>query len=184
MNGITLDPVVGVVLRASLSVLFAAAAWHKLRDGSAFRATLRDYQLLPAGLVPWAVPALVFAELFVAGGLWLRPWGVLAGALAVFLLGVYSLAIAVNLARGRRRIDCGCLGPASQQSISASLLVRNAVLGVGSGTVLLPTSQRALHFWVDGLTAVAGVATLVLLFVAVNQLMALTTQRAHRGGLS
>ena len=40
-----------------------------------------------------------------------------AAAAAALLLALYAGAIGVNLARGRRDIDCGCGGPASRQPI-------------------------------------------------------------------
>jgi hypothetical protein len=179
-----LDPLVAAVLRASLSILFAAAAWHKLRDVAAFRAALRGYQLMPEALVSPAATAVVLAENSVAGALWLPASAELAGALAASLLAAYSLAIGLNLARGRRRIDCGCLGPASDQPLSAALLVRNAVLWLGSLALLLPTSSRAFHWGVDAPALFGGVATGVLLFLATNQLVALKPQDVQRGGVS
>jgi len=38
------------------------------------------------------------------------------------LLALYTLAVVVNLARGRREIDCGCFGPAARQPLSAALV--------------------------------------------------------------
>ncbi|MBW2726382.1 MAG: methylamine utilization protein MauE, partial [Deltaproteobacteria bacterium] len=104
-------------------------------------------------------------------------------AMAALLLGVYSAAIAVNLVRGRRGIDCGCLGPAADQSISPALLGRNAILVAGALAAMLPAGHRSLH-WVDSLTFVAGLATLSLLFIAANQLLATSTRHSYSGSPS
>jgi len=122
------DPVVAFTLRASLSVLFAAAARHKLRDLAGFRATLHDYRILPAALVAPASGALAGLEVGLAIGLLVpasAPW---AATLASAVLGIYTGAIGWNLARGRRHVACGCFGPAADQPLRAGLLVRNGVL--------------------------------------------------------
>ena len=49
-------------------------------------------------------------------------------AAAAILLGLFSVAIGINLARGRSHIDCGCFQSALRQQLSISLLVRNGFL--------------------------------------------------------
>ena len=59
-----MDPVLAVVLRGALALLFVVAALHKLRDRDAFRATLDAYELLPPALgapLARAVPMLEIA---------------------------------------------------------------------------------------------------------------------------
>ena len=56
-----MDPVIDATLRTALALLFFVAAGHKLRDLGRFRATLTEYRLLPAGLVPLA--AALYASL-------------------------------------------------------------------------------------------------------------------------
>ena len=166
-----LDPVLAVILRGALGLLFASSALHKLRDPGAFGAALEAYRLLPAALTRVAAFALVAAESATALAL-LAPIAPGPGAgLAVALLAIYALAIGVNLARGRRDIDCGCAGPAQRQPIGAGLLVRNAVYAAAALALLVPATARPL-VWLDALTAVAAVATLAALHVAVQRLMA------------
>lgn len=172
MSAPSLDPIIALSLRASLSLLFAAAAWHKLRDLPGFRATLGEYRVMPEALLPLAVPAVVAAEAFVAVGLWLPGQAAAAAAGALMLLTAYSGAIGLNLLRGRAAIDCGCLGPASDAPLSGSLLARNGLLFAVATALLLPVSGRALTPFVDGLTAVGTVAVCALLFLAANQLAA------------
>src|SRR2546425_7648864 len=100
-----MDPVIDVTLRTALALLFFVAAGHKLRDLDRFRATLAEYRLLPAGLVPLAVALVVAVEVAAAGAL-LVPGARAAGLVsAAALLVLYGAAIAINLARGRRDID-------------------------------------------------------------------------------
>jgi hypothetical protein len=92
-------------------------------------------------------------------------------ALAAALLAVYTGAIAVNVARGRTDLDCGCLGPALRQPVGAGVLARNAILIAASLACLLPVRERALG-WLDAFTAVAAVATAAALYAASQHLIA------------
>jgi hypothetical protein len=163
-----LDPAFALVLRGGLALLFAAAAWHKLRDLAAFRAALGEYQLLPEAGIGLASRALVGLELVTAGMLALSTSG---GLPAAALLAVYTAAIGVNLARGRREIDCGCFGPAARQPLSYGLALRNAGLLLLALAAALPAAPRML-VWLDGFTIAAGIALGALLHAALNTLLA------------
>jgi uncharacterized membrane protein YphA (DoxX/SURF4 family) len=171
MSGATIDPILALAVRLLLSAVFATAAAHKISDRRRFRQTLADYRLLPAPLLPAAAIALTAAEILTAVAL-LVPVLAWAGlTLATVLLLLYALAIAVNLRRGRRSIDCGCTGFASGQPISGGLVARNGFLAALAVGALLPTGGRVLStpdYGVAFATAVAG----LLLYAAVNQLLA------------
>jgi hypothetical protein len=165
------DPAIHWILRAGLAALLATAAFHKAARPGVFLQTLRDYQVLPHAWVPAAVPMIVALEASVAVTLL---WPALAQTAAIacgVLLGVYSAAIATNLARGRRFIDCGCLGKGARQPLSGWLLARNGALIFASALAALPMSHRSLT-WVDGFSIVGGLCVLSLLFQATNGLAA------------
>lgn len=165
------DPVISMGAGLVLAFVLAAAALHKFRDPAHFSATLADYGLLPGLLVPvasWLLPAL---ELAVAGTLVLPGTRAMGGVAAALLLGTYTLAIGINLARGRRAIDCGCGDPAQRQGLSAWLLVRNGAL---VGLALLcaaPAPDRATG-WLDWTVAILAAVTVCLVYSAGNQLLA------------
>ncbi len=164
------DPAVGAALRLALLALFASAVLHKAADLPAFRATIANYQLLPRSLAGVAATALLAAELIVAIGLALLPNPRLAAVGTIALLATYSLAVAVNLARGRRDIDCGCLGPRHRQKLSGWLLLRNGIAIAGALALLSPPSPRP-WVWIDFVSIAGGAAALGLLWAAANQLM-------------
>lgn len=171
MSAIGLDPALQLLARALLSILFASAAAHKLRDVASFRSALEAYELVPT---LWTVPVgavLIAAEIGVALGLWLPRVAPVAAVAAAALLALYAGAIAVNLARGRRDIDCGCAGPARRQPISRALVARNAVLAAVALASALPATARALT-WIDAVTIIAGGALLALLYAAAEGLLA------------
>jgi hypothetical protein len=88
--------------------------------------------------------------------------------LAMLLLGAYAAGIAVNIARGRTRIECGCGGPA--QPLSAALLLRNALLA-GIAAMTLVFAERSLGFS-EAAAALGGGLTLWLIYAVIEQLLA------------
>jgi hypothetical protein len=177
------DPVADLTVRGGLALLFAVAAVHKLRDVGVFAATLGEYRMLPGALVRPAAALVVAAELVVAGALLspaARQIG-LAGAAALLLL--YAAAIAINLVRGRRHIDCGCAGPAARRPIGSALVVRNLVLAGVALAALPPIAPRAL-VWLDALTAVAATAALAALYAALDRMLADAPRLARLRGFA
>jgi hypothetical protein len=165
-----MDPVLDIVLRTALALLFLVAAGHKLRDLGHFRATLADYRLLPATLTRPAAVVVTGAELAVAAALIVPGPRRLGLAGAAGLLVVYAFAVAVNLARGRRDLDCGCAGPAARRAISGWLVARNAVLAVFALAGLVPVHARAL-LWVDVVTVAGATLVLAALYAALDRML-------------
>lgn len=169
-----IDPVVTLVARVGLVLLFGSAAFHKLRDRLEFTGVLAGYRVLPAGIVPTAAVAVAAAELVIAAAL--AAGSMVGPAGAVVLLAIYSLAIGINLARGRRTIDCGCGALGARQPIGEWLLVRNALLvGAALTLVAAPVATRPLS-WVDLVSVAGAVAVAVLVWTAAHGLAA----AAHR----
>jgi hypothetical protein len=165
------DPVALWILRVGLAALLATAAFHKASQPRAFAETLRDYRVLPDAFAPAAVAGIVALEAGVAIALLLPGTSGRAALACGALLAAYSAAIALNLARGRRTLDCGCLGPRARQPISGWLLARNGGLVLASALAALPAEARSLH-WVDAVSIAGGAAVLALLFHATNALAA------------
>ena len=165
-----IDPAIAITLRAALGLLLVVAAWHKLRDFGAFRSALAAYDLVPLSRQAPAAMLVVAAELVVGTSLIL--FGGPASALAAAaLLALYSGAIAANLLRGRRDIDCGCAGPARRVPLGGGLVVRNLILIGAALSTCLPFAQRPL-LWLDAVTIGAGAAALVLLYQTADAAMA------------
>jgi hypothetical protein len=168
------DPALENVLRFGLALLFASGAAEKLRDLPRFRAAVAGYALLPERAIGAAAAAFALGEAALAAAL-LAPAAagvrVIAAFAAALLFAVYGAAIAINLARGRRAIDCGCGGPAARVPLSGWLVARNALLvaaalaGAGGG------AARPLAA-ADAITIAGGVAVLALLWIAAHGLLA------------
>jgi len=163
-----IDPVFAWVARLALAGVFAAAALHKWRDLSAFSAALGAHRLVPDAVVPALARAFAACETAVAAGLVWTASAALAAGAAAALLALYSGAIAINLARGRREIDCGC--SARPQPLSRGLLVRNALLAAAALPAGFPATAREL-VWVDALSAAAGAGALAFVWLAAQSLV-------------
>jgi hypothetical protein len=186
-----LDPALSLALRLALAWLLLAAALHKARHRNAFRAALAGYRLLPGRWVAAAAWGLAAAELSAGllllsapardGAAWdgATPAG---AALAGGLFVLYGGAIGLNLARGRRHIDCGCAGPGGRRTLSEGLLLRNVVLVLAVVTAALPPPARP-WVWIDAVTVSGGVAALALLYAAIDAVLANAPRLAGlRGG--
>ncbi len=167
-----MDPAVDIAFRAALGLLLAVAAGHKLRDLPRFRATLAEYRLLPEPLVAIAAPTVVGMEL--ATAMALLDFRTVGACAAATLLLVYAVAIGVNLARGRRHIDCGCAGPTERRAISGGLVARNAALVAVALLGLTPLGSRPL-VWIDAITIPGTTLLLVAVYGAVDGLIANAT---------
>jgi hypothetical protein len=181
MGALALDPAVALVLHAGAALLWLSASFHKLRDRAAFERALGGYALLPRAAVAPLARALPCLELLVGLLCLVPPTGRLALLAGAVLLVLYTSAVVVNLARGRRSVDCGCGGPGGPQELSAGLVVRNlAVVGLLM-VAALPMSGRVLH-WIDAFTVVAGVGWLALVYAGVDVVLATTARDGREGG--
>ncbi len=165
------DPAIRWLVAVSLAAVFAGSAIGKLRDLTAFRDAVENYRIVPRWSAAFVAGIIPLAE--IAGAI-----GVLAGPTrevsALFLLGllaVFTAAIGVNLARGRRDIHCGCFGTALGQRLSGWLLVRNAAFIAFAAVLLLPAGARRIGV-LDVMTILFGAAALVMLYAALNYLLA------------
>jgi len=126
--------------------------------------------------LPWALLGREAARKLVLLGALAMPWAVLA---AIALLAVFAAAMATNLRRGRSAIDCGCGQSFLAQTLSWTLVARNAVLAALLLPTLLLTGPPALSAVLTGTGAGTG---FFLLYLLLNALVALPRPeaRGHR----
>lgn len=175
-----LDPVFDVALRGALSALLLAAAWHKLRDPIAFWQAVSGYKLLPQALERPVSRIIPLAEIAIAFSLLLFDASLLPVLATLSLWIVYGGAIAINLLRGRTELDCGCGGISADQKIHWGLVVRNGVLAITTGFLLLPATGRALG-WFDYGTAGFAVLLLLLIYAMAEHLLRNAALLDHEG---
>jgi len=164
---IALDPALQLALRFALAAVLLQAASHKLGTIAGFAASIADYRLVPERLSYPAAVTFVAAEIAIGCTLLLPATGAMPAVAASGLIALYSLAVAANLARGRRQIDCGCARPGAPQPLRGALLVRNAALVAAAAACALPSEIRSL-VWIDALTIAGGMAALWLAYAAIE----------------
>jgi uncharacterized membrane protein YphA (DoxX/SURF4 family) len=182
MHGAMGDTVMttGAVLLVSLSALaarvllgaiFLQAGVQKLRHYAEWQGVVGNYRMMPPRLAPAFAGTVLVVELVLAVVLWFGRVPVASGAAggAAALLVLFSIAIGVNLARGRSNIDCGCFQSAMRQTLSTTLLVRNSVLILialaVSETTGLPVTAPLLAM------ATCLGAVCFVLYLALNELL-------------
>ena len=173
----TIDPSIALACRLLGALVFATAVAGKIRHRHELAGVVANYRLLPEALsVPaaWGTVALeILVVLSLAGGLYLKA-GV---ALAIALLSLFAVAMAINLVRGRREIDCGCFQSGLRQTLSGGLIGRNLVLSAALSSLFVATTPLAAPLqWVDGVGA--GIAAYSL-YRAFDQLLALLRSSAE-----
>lgn len=152
-------------------MLWFIAGWQKLAAFEVFAATLADYRMVPRNLVNICAGLVAAGEVILGAGLVVpvtRSAALLGSGL---LLTLYAAAMAINLLRGRRHIDCGCMGPAARQTLSGWLVARNVVIALVAALSAGALDARPL-VWLDVITIGAGVAALAFVYSAVNHLIA------------
>ncbi|MEZ5490214.1 MAG: MauE/DoxX family redox-associated membrane protein [Gammaproteobacteria bacterium] len=172
-----IDPLITLVISVSLALLFFMAARHKMSSLAEFEGQLAAYEILPAALVPTAARLLPIVEMAVVFLILIPMTRSFAAFLAVLLLSTYALAMAVNILRGRKDIDCGCGG--QPQVLSVWLVVRNVVLVLGSSLLLTPGAQRSVA-WSDMPFLILMTAVLAMVYLLVEQLVRNQSVMTHR----
>jgi Methylamine utilisation protein MauE len=165
-----IDPAPAMLIVLGAAVLFAAAARHKLTNLPLFADAFAAYRLLPEAAArrwSWTIPCV---EIGIAAALVWPPSRAGAVMAAIALFAAYASALALNLARNRRDLDCGCAGTGERRPIAAWMVWRNLLLAAAMGTAALPWSVRALT-GTDFFTVVGGLAAALVLYEAVDRLL-------------
>jgi hypothetical protein len=172
-----MDPAIEYTLRFSFALLLGAAAAHKLRDLARFRATLVEYDILPAATARGAAIALATLESALAAMLASGVAVAAAAACVCALMLAYAAAISANVARGRTDLDCGCMGPAARVPVSPALVIRNLLLAAAAAVLLVPGSTRAAH-WIDAASALVATLALAASWLATEKMLVLAPRAA------
>jgi hypothetical protein len=165
-----------------LAAVFALAALAKLRSLDEFVGVVHNYRVLPEFLVRPVAYALPPLEAAIALALLLEPTRRAGAVGAAALLVVFALAMAINLARGRVEIDCGCFAATLRQRISWALVGRNVALIALAALAMPAVTVARVLTWLDAVTIVAASSSAVLLYVAFTQLRSMALPARPRPG--
>ena len=150
-----------------LVVVFLAASVNKLRSLQIFEGVVHNFRLVPESLVRPVAYSLPFIELAVALALIFPATRSLSGGAAALLLCAFTVAVAINLLRGRRAIDCGCFSAGHgrsdlKQMLSWWLVVRNmALIGLAVWIAATPAAVPAA----TGVEWLLGMVTAIIVAI-------------------
>jgi hypothetical protein len=94
----------------------------------------------------------------------------MAAVAAIAVLIAYASGLGINLLRGRRDLDCGCVTARDRRPIAAWMVWRNLILAAVLGITVLPWSPRAFNL-IDWLTVMGGLTVGVTLYAAADRLL-------------
>lgn len=155
-----------VTLTSFLVIVLARAVWHKVERFLETVGFAQGYGLVPES---WAAPivrALTLAETVAIVALMVPAWRMAGGVFAAGLFAGYGIVMAVALAQGRERIDCGCGG--LPQIVSSFTLGRNAVLvAMALSVAMLPATALPRP---DVAIAIAGALVLAAIYAVIERL--------------
>lgn len=159
--------IVVLAARLVLAAVFVVSGVAKLADRSGSRKAVSDFGVPDwlAGPVATILPPL---EIVIAIALLPATSSLWAGLAGALLLGVFSIAIAANLLRGRSP-DCHCFGQLSSEPVGWSTVGRNVVLAALGAFVFWRGLIAPQISGVNWLTALSA-AELMNLIVAVAAL--------------
>jgi hypothetical protein len=161
--------IAGFAASVTVGLVFLFAAIGKLRHRDLLPGVIANYRLLPDVLVKPVALVLPVAELLVAAGLLLgnQPAAPLA---AMALLLVFAAAMAINIRRGRRHIDCGCGHAGLRQDLGWAMVGRNLIMALALGLRIVAPGELAAA---DIGVAIASGVMVYLLMLMFNALKAL-----------
>ena len=160
-----LDPVVGILILASVALLFASAAVHKLRDLARFDEIFSAYGMMPASSTLRTSRAVPLLEMAVAAG----------------LASNVTRPYAVNLGRGRLDIRWGYRGVGEGRPIAGWMVWRNILIALAAATAFAPWTERGLTM-TDGVTIAFGLLTVALIYLCADQLLGNAQRTAQLRG--
>jgi hypothetical protein len=175
MNALLIDA--GLAGAAGAGMILAEAGLAKLRHRALVPGVVANYRLLPDALVAPVAVALPLVELVLGmaliGGVVMPAQSAWPAVAAAGLFVLFGVAMAINLRRGRRAIDCGCGHAHLRQPLHWALVMRNGLLALLVALRALAPADGAAGVTEIALALVAGLAVF-LIYLMFNAIVALT----------
>ena len=178
----TLEPMAMAFSVTLLTVVFLLSGVNKLQALHTFEGVVYNFRLLPEVFVRPFAYSLPFVELALAVAFLIPAARSYAGWSAAVLLGIFTLAVSINLLRGRREIDCGCFSSELKQRLSSWLLLRNIILiglalWAANSTVTAPYALANIE---ESLLGIAAAVMVVIIYAAATMLSVTAQYAAER----
>ena len=169
-------PLITAFVQLALSLIFGIAGITKLIDQRGTREAVENFGA-PSSLAPAIALVLPFVELSIAAGMFFGGfvrWSALA---AILVLGVFIIAIGINLSRGNTH-DCHCFGQLYSRPLGWPTLARNILFALAAAFVFWQNAGS--QDLVPTLAGVLGTAPLIVLLAAFVGLVGLAIYLQRR----
>lgn len=133
-------------LRVGCGVILILAAVDKIGDPAKFLKVVENYRGLPGDLMPLIAVVIPWLEFFVGAALALGYKRRGAALVFCLMMGIYSLALARNLANGVE-MNCGCFSMDSSEKLTVWTVLRD--LGLFFGGWMVFCAERTLAALTD-----------------------------------
>lgn len=164
-----------LVVQLAIGTVLLLASVGKWRNPMGFAHGIADYEILPDRLSAAFGLLLIPVETWLAFSHLTGWWISLAAPLGLVMFASFSVAIAINLARGRA-LPCYCFGDGGSETISVQTLGRLLLLLVGEGLLFLSPGPRGLVYHQLATLRELGFSLfwMALLMITVMWILALT----------
>lgn len=132
---------INLFIRFFLACIFLSSVTSKVQNIQEHVAIIKDYRILPNTIVSLFTKINIIVELIVGVCLLVGLFEGLVEYAVIFMLLIYSIAVTINLNRGRKKVSCGCGGISGTHYLSRWLVIRNLIFIFGSISLLQTTSS-------------------------------------------
>ena len=155
------------LIRLLLTLVFGVAGITKLIDQKGTREAVMNFGA-PNAAAPSIAVVLPLIELAIAIGLLFSATAWLSALAAVLVLGIFVVAISINLAQGKTH-ECHCFGQIYSRPLGWSTLVRSILFALAAGVVIWngPAFQPNVVSSITHAAAAVSTRQLVILIVGV-----------------
>lgn len=143
---------------AASGLVLIAAGSVKVRHPRTFASQIAAYELVPDTIARVLGILLPVGEVAAGFTVFARPR--LGGVAAAALFLAFTVAVALNLLRGRRDLVCGCFGPRGRQTITAWHVVGTLIFLILSVAASLANTRPGLAETVIGVSLPLAVAVM------------------------
>ncbi|WMD18317.1 MauE/DoxX family redox-associated membrane protein [Achromobacter seleniivolatilans] len=157
-----IDPIFQYASAFLLALVTGSAAASKAGQRDILEGVIANYRVLPSILVRPTAYVLPIVECAICLALLFPMSRHVAAAAALVLIGIFTIAIGVNLIRGRTWVDCGCFSSTLRQPISWGVVARNAFFMIAATLPLVSSNERAVALGDIAAAAVIAMALFVL----------------------
>jgi uncharacterized membrane protein YphA (DoxX/SURF4 family) len=120
--------VFSLFIRIFVASIFIGSFYSKVKNIDKHIKIVREYRILREKMIRPFVYLNIIIELAVAIFLYIGVYQTIVTLISIMLIVIYTLAIIINLLKGRKDISCGCGGIIGDYNLSWLLAYRNLLL--------------------------------------------------------